>query len=111
MRIHMLALVLVSIASTSMAHAKTYGCGVATQNWQNGSTTTCPYDSGGGVTTLAAPAAPAAPVVIVPPTIEVPPRFIECSALPKDSLPMALRKERITDFAGNLEAPEEVFGC
>lgn len=82
-------------------------CNTAVQNWQNGSAQTCPYDSNGGVT---AAAVQLAPIVDTPPVIVAPPILVECGALSKDILPLILRKKTVADFAGNLEAPEEI-GC
>ncbi len=53
------------VCATSPVSAGALHCNSAVQNWQNGSRTTCPYDSNGG------------PLVVVvqlsPPPVEEPP--------------------------------------
>jgi hypothetical protein len=98
MRYIFISTLLVSVGLTSPAFAASYDCTVAVQNWKNGSLTTCPYDSG-----VQAPAI-VAPVVEIP--VEIP--YTECSSLSQDILPPVLRKHSVSDFAGNLKAPD---GC
>jgi hypothetical protein len=65
-----------TIIQAQGASASNYPCNPAVQNWQNGSQTTCPFDSRSGV-----PAA-AAPITIVLPPVEIP-RVVEEEDTPK----------------------------
>jgi hypothetical protein len=102
MRILLVASLLISTGFASSAFAKSFPCADAVQNWQAGSGLACPYDSNGGL-----PPAPAvvAPVIIVPVVV----KSVKCASLRKDILPLILRKTSVSDFAGNLAAPES--GC
>jgi hypothetical protein len=56
MRYILATALLMTVGMTSSAKAD---CGPAVQNWQNGSQTTCPYDSNGGEVSVTPAAAPA----------------------------------------------------
>jgi hypothetical protein len=67
---------ILTIIQTQGALAGGFSCNPAVQNWQNGSKTTCPFDSHSSV-----PAA-AAPITIVLPPVEIP-RVVEEDDIPK----------------------------
>jgi hypothetical protein len=66
---------ILTLVQTQGASASSYPCNPAVQNWQNGSQTTCPFDSSGGVVAQA-------PITIVLPPVEIP-RVVEEEDTPK----------------------------
>jgi hypothetical protein len=106
MRIVFVTTLLLSTGFASSAFASSFPCVAAVQNWQQGSATTCPYDSNGG----GVPAPTVAPTIEVP-IIEIPVERlpVDCASVTGTILPPVLRKTSVSDFAGGLEAPGD--GC
>jgi hypothetical protein len=93
MRQYFFATILLSAGMIESVSGAALDCGLASQNWANGSRTTCPYDSNGGLIPAPTQVVPVEIPVVVPVLIPY-----DCAALTQDFLPHALRKNTVTDF-------------